>query len=116
MIKDKRKDQRRQMRYSAWVVLAPQDMHGCALSDISDSGARIDVEDSKIIPDRFMLLLASNGSARRKCRVVWREPKQVGVTFERRLAEGERASLVPKYADIEPAAVSDETADSPETA
>ena len=96
MINDKRKSLRRPMRYTAWLGLAANKLHGCVLSDISDSGARIDVEDSKPIPDEFMLLLSSNGSARRKCRVVWRKPRQLGVKFDRRLAAAERATLVPK--------------------
>ncbi len=84
MLKDKRKSLRRPMRYTAWVALAPDQLHGCVLSDISETGARIDIDDSKTIPDQFMLLLSSNGAARRKCRVVWRKPRQIGVKFERR--------------------------------
>ena len=97
MINDKRKALRRSMRYTAWLALAPDQSHGCILSDISDTGARIDVEDSTTVPDNFMLLLSGNGSAKRKCRVVWRKPRQIGVKFERRLADGERAMLVPKF-------------------
>jgi hypothetical protein len=96
MLKDKRKSRRRPIRYTAWLMLEADRLHGCVLSDVSDTGARIDVEDSKTIPDCFLLLLAGNGSAQRKCRVVWRKPRQVGVTFERRLADGAKATLVPK--------------------
>jgi len=95
MIKNKRKSLRRQIRYTAWLVLDGDQLHGCVLSDASDSGARIEIEDSKIVPDAFMLLLTGNGSARRKCRVVWRKPQQVGVKFEQRLARHDRATLVP---------------------
>ncbi len=84
------------MRYTAWLALKPGKFHGCALSDISDTGARIDVEDSKIIPDRFPLFLSKNCSARRVCTVVWRKPKQIGVTFATRIAAADRATLVPK--------------------
>jgi hypothetical protein len=104
MIKDKRKSRRRPVRYTAWLALEPGQLRGCALSDMSDTGARIDVEDSKTIPDNFLLLLSGNGKAKRKCRVVWRKPRQVGVTFERQLADGERATLVPKL-DADMAAV-----------
>ena len=79
----------------AWPVLEGEQRLSCVLSDASDTGARLDVEDSKIIPDTFMLLLAGNGSAQRTCRVVWRKPRQVGVKFERRLARHDRATLVP---------------------
>lgn len=101
MIKNKRKALRRPVRYKAWLGLKPDEVHGCALHDISESGARIDVVDSKMVPDRFVLLLSGNGAARRTCNVVWREAKQVGVKFERRLAASERATLVPALdADI----------------
>jgi len=83
------------MRYAAWIALKPGELHGCVLSDISETGARIDVEDSKIIPDRFPLFLSRAGAARRICKVVWRKPKQVGVTFAVRLAAADRANLVP---------------------
>jgi hypothetical protein len=95
MQKDQRKAPRRLMRYSAWIATAPKKMHGCVLSDISEGGARIDVEDSTIVPDRFPLFLSRNGSARRVCTVVWRKPKQVGVTFATHLAAADRAKLVP---------------------
>jgi hypothetical protein len=83
------------MRYSAWLALEGDVLHGCAISDISETGARIDVEDSDTLPDTFVLLLSGNGAARRKCRVVWRQPRQIGVTFGPRLAPDERAGLVP---------------------
>lgn len=95
MRKDQRKSPRRPVRYAAWLALAPGELHGCALSDISNTGARIDVENPDKLPNEFALWLASNGSARRNCRVVWRTPTQVGVRFEGRLASGERAALMP---------------------
>ena len=65
------------------------------VSDVSDTGARIDVQDSKAIPDHFVLMLSSNGAARRFCRVMWRKPTQVGVKFERSLAEAAEAPKTP---------------------
>jgi hypothetical protein len=111
MINDKRKALRRPMRYTAWLALEPGQLHGCVLSDISDTGARIDVEDSKTVPDQFMLWLSNSGSARRKCRVMWRKPRQVGVKFERALASSDRATLVPKI-DADAAKVEAEPAES----
>lgn len=92
MRKDKRKAKRRQLRYNAWLAHETTGMQGCMLSDISDTGARLNVEDSTAIPDHFMLWLASNGSARRACSVVWRQPQQIGVRFHGRLVEGDRAA------------------------
>lgn len=94
---DKRKSVRRAVRYSAWMVREDDGMHGCALFDISETGARIEVEDSEKIPDQFMLLLSGNGKARRKCRVVWRKARQIGVRFEKRLAPNDRAKMLVKF-------------------
>ena len=108
MIKDKRKARRRPIRYTAWLVVGADQMQTCALSDISDTGARIDVEKATDLPDRFLFWLAANGSARRTCSVVWRKPTQIGVRFEQRLAEDDRASLVPRTMADHEAAVDGE--------
>jgi len=114
MRKDKRKSRRRPLRYSAWVALDNDALHGCVLSDISDTGARLDVEDANVLPERFMLLLSGKGSARRSCRVIWRGPAQLGVAFERRLSETAAVSLVPKSdADAVPAKPDVKTAAEP---
>jgi PilZ domain len=94
-MKDKRKAPRRTMRYTAWIVLAPGKLQGCVMADISDTGGRIDVDNSESIPANFTLWLARNGSARRKCRVVWRKERQIGVAFDRAVFDPEQAALVP---------------------
>ena len=86
MIKEKRKARRRRCVTAPGWRSTGEQRHGCVVSDVSDTGARIDVQDSKILPDHFVLLLTGNGSARRYCRVVWRKPAQVGVKFEHSLA------------------------------
>jgi hypothetical protein len=65
-------------------------LHGCVLSDISDTGARLDVEDVNVVPERFMLLLSGTGSARRSCRVIWRGDAQIGVAFEKSLTDARK--------------------------
>jgi hypothetical protein len=96
MIKEKRGARRQPLRYTAWVALTAEQRHGCVVSDVSNTGARIDVQDSKVLPDYFILMLTSNGAARRFCRVMWRKPTQVGVKFERSLAEAAEAARAPK--------------------
>jgi hypothetical protein len=96
---------RRVMRYTAWFALPAKKLHGCTLSDISDSGARIDIDDSGIAPDHFPLFLSGNGKARRICTVVWRKPRQLGVKFSTRLGGADRARLVPHADAAAPALV-----------
>lgn len=97
------------MRYNAMLILAGDVQQPCALSDISDTGARIDVDDADELPDRFLLLLSGNGSPRRKCRIVWRKPTQVGVSFDGRLPPDERTGLVPAMDADHPAEGADAT-------
>jgi hypothetical protein len=115
MDRDKRVSKRQPMHYSAVLVLGPSEFHRCRLSDVSMTGARIDVEDADKLPDQFMLFLSKTGSARRACRVVWRKPDQVGVKFQTRLALGDRATLVPtgdEAAAVEDAPAASEPAES----
>ncbi len=91
--RDQRKSKRRPVRYAARVEFKSGRTAGCFLSDVSDTGARLEVPYSDKVPERFRLWLSSDGSARRTCRVVWRKPNQVGVAFERRLPEQQRQTL-----------------------
>ena len=113
--KDKRKDRRQPMRYMAWIALAPNDLHHCLVSDASDSGARVDIKDAEKFPDHFVLFLSNNGSARRICRVVWRNPNQLGVRFERSMAAAEKATAAETGADKKDAG-SQKSAETPEPA
>ena len=96
MIKEKRSARRQPLRYTARVAVTADKRLGCVISDVSDTGARIDVQDSKTIPDYFILMLSSNGAARRIYRVVWRKLTHMGVKFERSLAAAANATLAPK--------------------
>jgi PilZ domain len=109
--KDKRISKRRPMHYTAVLALGPSEFQRCRLSDVSTTGARIEVEDADKLPEQFILFLSKNGSARRACRVVWRNPGQVGVKFQIRLGLGDRATLVPD-ADADAAPAVDEPGES----
>jgi hypothetical protein len=81
MRNDKRKAARRAIQYTAWIARKGQPLEGCVLADISDNGARLDVENPESIPDEFMLFLSNRGTPRRKCAVAWRTDTQIGVKF-----------------------------------
>lgn len=104
MTKDKRKARRRPLRHTACALIAPKQLHGCMVSDVSDSGARIDVDDSSKLPDSFVLLLSMRGRVRRACHVVWRKPNQLGVKFERAVADAEKKKPARPQPAVEPAA------------
>lgn len=51
--------------------------------DISAGGARLDTPMASTVPDAFTLMLTPDGKITRKCRVAWRSPISVGVSFTR---------------------------------
>jgi len=81
------------MRHDAWLIFEDGKRSKCLWTDISDKGACINLPDAQDIPDDFVLLLAETGSPRRRCRVIWRKPDQLGVKFETRIDERLRAVL-----------------------
>lgn len=54
----------------------------CTLVDISDTGARLIVEDTSEVPDRFTIVMTEQGVPRRSCRLIWRGETDIGVVFE----------------------------------
>ncbi len=93
---DKRKTRRHRLRRDAWLVPEDGQRCDCVITNISDRGAHINIADSDAIPDSFLLLLAENGSTHRRCRVIWRKPREVGVKFESWLDDRIRAAARPK--------------------
>ena len=53
----------------------------CTIRNLSETGAAIEVVSPLYIPDRFTLFVQTEKS-KRPCRVVWREERKIGVTFD----------------------------------
>jgi hypothetical protein len=80
MTMGRRKSRRRHVRYFAVI------RHGslslpCLVLDISDAGARRQLNRSDELPDEFASLLSRNGKVRRWCQRVWRDENTMGVHF-----------------------------------
>ena len=84
---NRRKSVRRAIGYGAKIV-APDGSwnRDCRVLDVSDTGAKLVIDPLKDLPQEFVLALASQGSATRRCRVVWAAGSEIGVRFERRKA------------------------------
>src|SRR5215831_380161 len=87
MSANKRHLKRQRIRYSAWLMPTPSQRIDCFVTDVSESGARIQVNDADNVPDCFALLLSNNGAPRRFCRAIWRKPHEIGVKFARTYTE-----------------------------
>ena len=84
MLRDKRRAPRKSIRHNGWIATSGATAPiGCTVSDISDTGARLDVSEPDQLPEKFMLLLSRNATPRRSCRVIWRGRTQIGVAFNR---------------------------------
>ena len=78
---NKRQDTRQRLSYLTAVVTANGTRHECRFADISASGARLEVKNPSQLPDEFILMLSERGKVMRRCEVVWRSEKYLGVRF-----------------------------------
>jgi hypothetical protein len=53
----------------------------CLIRNVSATGAALEVNSPLWFPDVFVLATTSDGSSRR-CHIVWRNGKRIGVTFD----------------------------------
>jgi hypothetical protein len=81
-VSEKRRSPRRNV---VWKGLIQDDQGSiiaqCLLTDVSASGAKLNIEAGIKVPDWFVLTLARNAGVRRNCDVVWRAAKSIGVRF-----------------------------------
>jgi hypothetical protein len=84
MSSNRRRSVRRAIGYGATIV-APDGAwtRKCRVVDISQSGAKLALEQSGELPQDFVLMLSERGGPNRRCHVVWVTNEQVGVEFER---------------------------------
>jgi hypothetical protein len=54
---------------------------GCLISNMSISGAALEITNSDDIPERFSLFFKTDGT-RIPCRVIWRQDDRIGVAFD----------------------------------
>jgi len=83
MSSNRRRSVRRAIGYAATIV-APDGAwtRKCRVVDISQTGAKLALEDSSGLPKDFVLMLSECGGPRRRCRVVWVFNDQIGVEFD----------------------------------
>jgi hypothetical protein len=88
MKKDYRTKPRRELHYKAWLRTAPgAAAQPCRLSDMSEGGARLEIEGAQAVPDEVDLLLAEQAEGR-SCRVMWRTEREIGLRFDRPATAG----------------------------
>jgi hypothetical protein len=79
---EKRRMRRHPLRYAAWVAIGDNSpAKSCMVADVSETGARLELETSDDLPKEFWLLLSRDGKVRRRCEVVWQAGDQVGARY-----------------------------------
>jgi len=77
-----RQDNRNKVDRVAWINVGNDlPLRNCTLIDISDSGAKLALEEVGDIPDIFSLWLSRHGHPRYSCRLVWSHQDKIGVQF-----------------------------------
>ncbi|MGZ9103911.1 MAG: PilZ domain-containing protein [Rhodoplanes sp.] len=80
ILKDRRSSPRRkQLKAGVVVFNARRSPITCRVRDISETGARIEVEQA-LVPDTFQLVIDLDG-LEAECAVVWRRGSLIGVMF-----------------------------------
>ena len=77
---DKRINLRHRVLKAGKISFGRAGIIDCTVRNMSDTGARLEVESVIGIPDTFNLVVRSDPSAK-QCRVVWCKEKQIGVKF-----------------------------------
>jgi hypothetical protein len=80
----KKREARRSLRQPGWITLEGGfAARPCLVEDLSESGARVTVEDNNTLPAKLRLAFTRDARNGRPCEVVWRRGRTVGVKFVR---------------------------------
>jgi len=68
-----------QMSSAGKIIVAPQaPVVDCTIIDYAPGGACLEIRGAAVLPTRFELLW---GGTKKKCRMVWKSGRRVGVAF-----------------------------------
>ena len=77
---EKRRSRRARARLAASIRIDDDSPDlPCVVWDLSDGGAKLAAARPLLLPERFMLLFS--GNVQRRCQIMWRDEKFVGVKF-----------------------------------
>lgn len=100
MNENKRKHVRRPLSYPARIDAGDgSPPRECLLNDVSEEGAQIAVAAPQELPDSFILILGFDGTARRRCRMMWRSEGRIGVKFIREPSQAKAKPVVSTAVD-----------------
>jgi hypothetical protein len=80
----KKREARKSLYQPGWITLdGGFAARQCVVRDMSSTGAKLTMEDSSALAGRLRLAFSRDARTGRKCEVIWRRGKSLGVKFVR---------------------------------
>jgi hypothetical protein len=80
----RKRETRKSLRQPGWITFdGGFAARQCVVEDLSATGAKVTLDDPNTLPTKLRLAFARDARTGRKCEVVWRRGKSVGVKFVR---------------------------------
>ena len=80
----KKREIRKSVQQPGWITLdGGFAARSCVVQDLSSTGAKVTVDDPNTLPGKLRLAFSRDARTGRRCEVVWRRGKSVGVKFVR---------------------------------
>jgi len=83
-LSSKKRESRKSLSQPGWITLEGGfAARQCVVRDLSTTGAKVTVDDPNSLPAKLRLAFSRDARTGRRCEVVWRRGKSVGVKFVR---------------------------------
>ncbi len=80
----KKRETRRSLSQPGWITLEGGfAARQCVVQDLSATGAKVTIDDPNSLPAKLRLAFSRDARTGRRCEVVWRRGKSVGIKFVR---------------------------------
>jgi hypothetical protein len=81
---NKKRETRKSLSQPGWITLdGGFAARQCVVKDLSTTGAKVTIDDPNSLPAKLRLAFSRDARTGRRCEVVWRRGKSVGVKFVR---------------------------------
>jgi hypothetical protein len=84
LLSSKKRESRKSLSQPGWITLEGGfAARQCVVQDLSTTGAKVTIDDPNSLPTKLRLAFSRDARTGRRCEVVWRRGKSVGVKFVR---------------------------------
>jgi hypothetical protein len=81
---NKKRETRKSLSQPGWITLdGGFAARQCVVKDLSTTGAKVTIDDPNSLPAKLRLAFSRDARTGRRCEVVWRRGKSVGIKFVR---------------------------------